>query len=119
MNTVRFLGGALLGVGSAIGVFMLLVSIDLPLWRVAGTVLVPAIVAGVIGGFISGLVAPHHKVLLSTTVGIAISTVMLAFLLRNGLSHSGRNPFFWYWPAWVAPSFLVGGILSRRMGRAV
>jgi hypothetical protein len=112
--TVRYLSAYVLGIAVAIGVVMLVAPAH-PIFRtVAPSGLVPVILAGVLGGFVSGLLAPRHKMLTASLAGAIPTTVAMLFLLRHGFSHDGKNPFLWYWPAWLLPCFVVGGYLSRR-----
>jgi hypothetical protein len=114
-NKVRFwLAGPL---GIAAGVFAWgQISVLHPIFvqlTLAG--LIPPIVAGITGGFVSGLVSPYRKISVATFAGCLVAAVLLSFLLTHGFSHSGRNPFLWYWPAYLPVLFAVGGFLARRL----
>ncbi|WP_156879045.1 hypothetical protein [Oceanobacter kriegii] len=79
--------------------------------------LVAPIAASLLGGFVVSVVSPSHKISMSVAVGFVVALPMLLFLLRNGFSHLGRNPFFWYWPVYVIPFFSIGGFLGRGIWR--
>jgi len=119
MNALRFFVGAIGGIACAVAVWMLVAPIHPIFGQLALIGLVVPIIAGIGGGFVSGLVAPHHKVGFAVITGIALTTVLLAFMLRHGPSHLERNPLLWYWPIWLVPAFAIGGVLSRGLWRAV
>ena len=75
--------------------------------------LVPSVAASILGGFVVACLSPKYKVKMALSVGFVVALPMLVFLLHSGFSHYGRNPFFWYWPVYVIPFFVVGGILGR------
>jgi uncharacterized membrane protein YeaQ/YmgE (transglycosylase-associated protein family) len=76
---------------------------------------VPEVLAGVVGGFVSAVLAPSHKIRVALGCGSLLAALLLAFLLRHGPSHLGRNPFLWYWPAYLPAYFALGGYLGRRL----
>lgn len=76
---------------------------------------VPGVLAGVIGGFVSAVLAPSHKVQVALGCGSLLAVLLLGFLLRHGPSHLGRNPFIWYRPAYIPFCFALGGYLGRQL----
>jgi hypothetical protein len=119
MNAIRFLGGAIGGIACAVGIWMLVVPIHPIFGQLSLSGLAVPIIAGVGGGFVSGVAAPHHKIRFAVITGVALTALLLAFMLRHGPSHLERNPLLWYWPIWLVPAFAIGGFLSRRFWRAV
>jgi hypothetical protein len=115
MVAIRFPFGALLAIIAALSVWCGLAAIH-PIFTVfAASGLIPAVLAGLIGGFIAGLFAPSHKVAFSTFLGIALVGVLLVFMVLFHYEPAGRNLILWYWPLWLVPCFAVGGFLSRKL----
>jgi hypothetical protein len=115
MAVPRYIGALVLGIATAFGAWVLIAGSH-PIFSVLSLAgLVPWIVAGMLGGFVAGLVAPQRKIVFASVVGIILAAVLLKFLLRHGLSHGNRNPWLWYAPIWLVPAFTIGGALSRRL----
>jgi hypothetical protein len=87
-------------------------------WEFAASALVPVIVGGVLGGVTSSVIAPKHKVLVASLAGLSLSGALLMVLFRHDIVRF-REPWIWYWPVWLIPSFAIGGYLSRRYWAAV
>ena len=119
MNAMRFLGGAIGGIACAVAVWTLVAPTHPVFGQLALSGLVVPLIAGIGGGFVSGVAAPRYKVGFAAVTGVALAIVLLAFMLRHGPSHLERNPLLWYWPIWLVPAFAIGGFLSRRLWRAV
>lgn len=83
--------------------------------QLAPSGLIPPVVAGVVGGFLAGFFAPRHKILFAYLIGAVLTAALLGLMAVYQMDAFGRNPFLWYWPAYLAPSFLLGGVLSRGM----
>lgn len=113
-NTVRFWLAIPLGIW--VGVFVWgQISVLHPIFfqlSLAG--MIPPIVAGISGGFVSGLVSPYRKISIACFAGCLAAAALLSFQLRHGFSHYGRNPLLWYWPAYLPVLFSLGGFLARR-----
>lgn len=118
MNTKsRYISAWLLGICTTI-ITWNLVTLAYPIFmQFSISALIAPIIASILGGLVVAIFSPRHKVIMSAAVGFAISLPLLLFLLRNGLSHFDRNPFFWYWPVYVMPFFCVGGYLGRSIWR--
>jgi hypothetical protein len=113
MVATRYIGAVVLGIGSSIAAW-LAVSNTLPIFSAfAPSGLVPTIVAGVLGGFICGAVAPRHKMALAAIVGLALAASLICIMVLTHMNALNRNPLLWYWPVYLLPTFAVGGILSR------
>ena len=113
MVAIRYIGGAVLGLGASFGVW-LAIALAHPIFRqLALSGLVPGIAAGVVGGLVAGALAPGHKVAFSAVVGFMLAGALLGGMVVAHMHPVQRNPFLWYWPAYLLPSFVVGGILSR------
>ena len=118
MNTkLRYISAWLLGICITIFTWNF-ITLALPIFmQFSISALIAPIIASILGGLVVAIFSPRHKVIMSAAVGFAISLPLLLFLLRNGLSHFDRNPFFWYWPVYVMPFFCVGGYLGRSIWR--
>lgn len=114
MIFARFSLGALLGIGSAAFAWAQISGIHPIFQSLSPSGLVPPIAAGIVGGFIAGLLAPHHKFLFASVLGCTFAGAIVLYMVMYRFPLGGRNPLFWYWPAWLAPAFIVGGYLSRR-----
>lgn len=115
MNRARFCFGVILGIGSAV-VAWSQIAVSHPIFMsLSASGLVPPIVAGIIGGFVAALFAPHHKFLFASVLGCSFAGAILLYMVTHRFPLAGRNPFVWYWPAWLAPAFIAGGYLSRRL----
>jgi hypothetical protein len=79
--------------------------------------LVAPIVAGILGGAVVSIFAPKNKISMSAAVGFVVVSPIFYLLLHKGFNHFGRNPFIWYWPIYVIPSFIIGGIMGRNIWR--
>lgn len=119
--SARLMVGAVCGASVAVAAWILIVATN-PVFfgRLSLSGLLAPIIAGMAGGFVAALAAPHHKVGLAAVTGVALTAILLAFMLRHGFTHAERNPLLWYWPIWLAPSFSVGGFLAGkvRVGQA-
>ena len=114
MTYLRYILGASMSIGAAILVWIALVSVHPIFWILGPSGLIAPIVAGICGGFIAGALSSSRKILFATIIGMLLATPLLAFMLRHGWSHSELRPFaFWYWPAWLIPSYLIGGYVSQ------
>jgi hypothetical protein len=51
----------------------------------------------------------------SAVVGVALSGALVGLMLLFHYQPAGRNLMLWYWPAWLAPCFPVGGFLARNV----
>jgi hypothetical protein len=112
-NSIRIVFAFVFGIGAAVFVWYLIGQSHHSFTQLGFLGLVPPIASGVIGGAITSTIAPNRKAIYATMAGLILVLPLLAFLLRNGFSHFGRNPFFWYWPIWLLPSFAVGGFLAQ------
>ena len=76
----------------------------------------PVIGAGLLGGFVSGILVPTNRIRFASIVGLVFAAVILVAIFGSGRHQFvGGNPLFWYWPAWFVPTFAVGGLLSQRV----
>ncbi len=105
----------IIGVITAIGAWIIVALSHPSFWRLEPMALIPPVFAGLLGGAITGLITPANKIRLAVFAGMIVALPAVAFLLRNGFSHFGRNPLLWYWPIWVVPAFSLGGYLSSRV----
>ncbi|WP_444905574.1 hypothetical protein ACJJIR_12385 [Microbulbifer sp. SSSA008] len=80
--------------------------------------LIPPVIASLVAGAVTSAILPSKKVSLTFLLGCLVALPMLLFLLWHGFSHLGRNPLLWYWPIYVPPAFLLGGLLTRGVWRA-
>ena len=117
MNAIRFSAGVILSVASSVVVWAAVVNVHPIFTRLSASGLVPVIAGGVVGGFVAGLFAPNRKVFFSACVGFSFAGLLLGVMLWGNIQLGQRNPFYWFWPAWLAPAFLIGGFLSRRLWR--
>jgi hypothetical protein len=113
LRTARFCLSPFVGIVVSVTTWMFVTSIHPIFGQFSASGLVPAVVAGVLGGFISALLAPNYKVLMSLLVGLFLTTTLLLVFYRHEPPWS-RNLWFWWWPIWVVPSYVSGGYLGRR-----
>lgn len=114
---IRYILASLLGASSSVLVWYLVASSHLIFSQLGASGLVPSVFASVVGGFVTASISPDNKIKMSAIIGFCVSLPMLLYLLNNGLSHHGRNPFFWYWPIYIFPLFCIGGLLGRGVWR--
>jgi hypothetical protein len=117
-RSVRFWVAPFGGIGISVAVWLVAVSIHPIFWQFGASGLVPAIVSGTLGGLTSSVIAPSRKVLISFLVGLLL-TAGLLFLLFGHEPGWSRNLWFWWWPIWLLPSYVLGGYLGRRYWQAV
>ena len=115
VTAFRYVGGLLFGLGCCVAVWFAIAFSHPVFGQVALSGLVPAVAAGVVGGLVAGVFAPRHKVAFSTFIGLVLAGVLLGYMAMRNMEPGLRNPLLWYWPAYLAPSFILGGILSRRL----
>ena len=114
----RFWLSPFMGVGVSVAVWLFVGSIHPIFWQLSASGLVPAILAGILGGLTAALVAPNRKVLVSFLVGLFLTVALLLLFFHHEPGWS-RNLWFWYWPIWLLPSYVLGGYLGRRYWQAV
>jgi hypothetical protein len=114
-RALRFSLGIGGGIAAAVVIWANVSSLHPIFGQLAMSGLVPGVLAGVIGGFVSAVLAPSHKIKIALSCGSLLAALLLAFVLRHGPSHLGRNAFLWYWPAYVPLYFALGGYLGRRL----
>jgi hypothetical protein len=107
-----------MGIAVSVAVWLFVDSIHPIFGRLAASGLVPAIVAGVFGGFTSALIAPKRKVRVAFLVGAFLMATLLLLFYRHEPTWS-RNIWFWWWPIWLLPAFVLGGYLGRRYWQVV
>jgi hypothetical protein len=115
MTVARYIGGVALGLVSCFAVWLSIAGAHPIFNQLALSGLVPIVAGGVIGGLVSGVFAPRHKLAFSSLVGLALAAVLLGYMAARNMTPGLRNPLIWYWPAYLIPSFILGGILSRRL----
>ena len=113
ISVLRYVLGAILGISVAVTAWIVTGSAHIIFQQLTVAGLIPTIVAGFLGGFVTGLFAPRHKVAFASIVGVALAAPLFAFLLRHGFSHGSRPILLWYFPVWLPLLFAVGGYLSR------
>ena len=74
--------------------------------------LIQPIMSGIFGGIVVSSIIEKRKIFYAFISSLLLVTPLMAFILRNGLSDFGRNPILWYWPLWLIPSFVVGGVIG-------
>lgn len=118
MNTkLRYLIAFIFGIGGAYLAWSQITLSHPMFFQIGASGLISPISASIFGGFIVASISPRYKIRMSAIVGLIVALPLLLFLLRNGFSHYGRNPFFWYWPVYVTPFFCLGGFLGRNVWR--
>lgn len=75
--------------------------------------LIPPIIAGLVGGAVSAVIAPSHKKTISIIAALLAILPMIFLLFQNGFSHFGRNPFLWYWPFYLPLFSIIGAALTE------
>jgi len=100
-------------------VWFLLTSFSITLRRVSLIGLIPPIVAGFLGGALSAIIAPSHKITVAVVAAIIVISPMLYFLLKNGFSHFSQNPILWYWPIYVPLASVFGAILTPKLAALI
>lgn len=114
-------------VSPALGVFAAFLFADLSLgyWPAAGTATVLGVLwifaAGTFGGVACSTIAPAHKIAVAGGTGFLFGVILLIafFVGRHSQYPSDTNPLLWYWPIWLLPSYLFGGIVGNIFRRNV
>lgn len=118
MSAIRYSTGFFLALVGSFLVWGAIASAHPIFSQLAPSGLVPPFAAGIVGGFVAGLFAPQHKLAFSACVGVFLAGALLGLMALTGHFQLGqRNPLFWFWPAWLVPSFIIGGVLSRGLWR--
>jgi len=112
-NKIRFWLAGPLGITAGVVVWIQLSTLDHTFIHLTLSGISRNIVAGICGGFVSGLVSPYRKISVAALAGCLLAAVLLSFMLKHGFSHLGRNPFLWYWPVYLPVFFTMGGFLAR------
>ncbi|HUX89798.1 MAG TPA: hypothetical protein VMV48_03815 [Gallionellaceae bacterium] len=114
-NKMRFWLACPLGIAAGVFVWSQVSVLHPIFFQLTLAGMIPPIVAGISGGFVTGLISPRRKIYVASFAGCIVATVLLGFLLRHGFSHYGHNPFMWYWPAYLPVLFAIGGFFTRRL----
>jgi hypothetical protein len=114
----RFCLSPFIGIGVSVTAWVFVTSIHPIFGQFSASGLVPAVVAGVLGGLASALLAPNRKVLVSFLVGLFLTSALLLLFYRHEPRWS-RDLWFWWWPIWLLPSYVLGGYLGRRYWQVV
>lgn len=114
---LRYVLAVILGISVSVTVWLQIASAHPIFAQLQLSGLIAPVAASILGGFIVSVVSPKHKIRLSALVGFVVTLPMLVFMLNDGFSHFGRNPFIWYWPVYIVPFFCVGGFLGRNIWR--
>jgi len=88
--------------------------------KVSLTGLMLPIAAGLVGGILTALIAPKYKIMTAILSAIVLTSPMLYQFLHMGFSHiesRNRNPFLWYWAAYVPISAMVGAFSVVKIQR--
>ena len=117
VSLFRYAAGVAVGLVAAVFTWFAIASTHPIFSQVSLSGLVPSLASGVVGGAITGLFAPRRKLMFAGVVGSALTAALLAAMHTRGWYAGNRNPFLWYWPAYVLPSFLLGAALTRRLWR--
>ncbi len=115
MNIFQYMLAVGCGIGVAFCIFGSVSQLHIIFIQLTLAGLIPSWIAGLSGGFVTGLIAPRHKLIVATSVGFFLMFLLMSFFLRYGWSHNDyRHPLIWYWPIYLLPTFALGGYLARR-----
>ncbi len=109
----QMLLACLLGVSTSLSVWVGLFALDLMFTRQMPWIVVAPSIAGLAGGFLAALFSPVHQVRVSAIAGMVICLTFFIFLFPHNFIHMSKNPFIWYWPFYLIPSHVVGGLIGR------
>jgi len=112
MKKLKHLLALIIGMTAMFGIWLIVVNAHVVFTRPSLMGLIPALLSGFLGGGLTAIVAPNHNVKTAFMAATIVTSPMLYFLLHDGLSHSVRNPFFWYWPIYVPFAAIVGALLA-------
>lgn len=116
-SALRFSLSMAVGIAVAILIWDFLISLHPIFSQRALSGLIPSVLAGVIGGIVTSILAPSHKIKVALGCGSLIAIVLLLFMLKHGPKHFEQNPFLWYWPVYLPLCFSMGGgYLGRQCG---
>ena len=111
----RYLASPILGACTAIFAFGILLSSwpDAGSASTLGTLLI--VIVGIVGGIVSAIVAPSHRVMLAAGTGLIFGSLLLIsfFIFGQSTQPPHVNALLWYWPIWLLPSFFTGGIIGN------
>jgi hypothetical protein len=117
MSVARYCMAPVVAIALSIAVWIGIIDLHPMFWRSA--ILVPTIIAGILGGVAAAMIFPKRKALSACLVGILLTGCILFLLFRHSFGHSRPNPWLWYWPIWLIPTYAIGGFLGRRYWKAV
>ncbi|MDB4263010.1 hypothetical protein N9842_02255 [Porticoccaceae bacterium] len=113
VEKLRFIASSIVGPLAAVLIWAGIVSYGGPFSGMSILGLAPVIFAGVSGGIVSALIASSKKLQFTIAIGIIFGIGLLAVMFSGDrFPLLGRNPFFWYWPVWLIPSFAIGGVIG-------
>lgn len=112
MSALRLGAGVTSAVGLAALVYLGVSSIHPIFSMLAMSALVPVVFAGLTGGFVCGLFVRPRKIWVAAIMGMACAFLLLGCMVLFGFYPGHRNPWIWFWPIWLVPSFTVGGALA-------
>ncbi len=121
MLLFRYIVSPVLGVFAAI----LVAKFSLSFWPAAGSATILGVLwvfaAGTFGGVACSLIAPAHKIAVASGTRFVFGVYLLIVLFagRHSQYHSDTSPLLWYWPIWLLPSYLFGGIVGNMFRRDV
>mgnify|MGYP003565238397 CR=1 FL=1 len=113
MQKIRFILSPLAAVAGAAFFWVALVKSIPGAGSMSFVGLVPTLGAGLVGGVLAAVIAPQHKLPIAICLGFIVGGGLVGIIFLSGrFPLLGRNPLFWYWPAWLIPSFSIGGLIG-------
>ena len=112
-SALRYIAGSVVALAGAVALWGGIATAHPIFAQFAPSGIIPPVAAGAVGGFIAGIFAPRHKILFASLLGAILAAALLGFMVATHMDPVDRNPLLWYWPAYLAPSFFLGGVLSR------
>lgn len=111
---------ALLVIRTALGICMAVLAWLVTSWLLRGSeghpvaVLAQGIVPGMAGGALVAWLSPRERFTMAATAGVFLSIVLIGLIVALDAERGGQALLIWYWPLWIAPSFLLGAALVKR-----
>lgn len=91
-----------------------LAPVTIPLGTMSVSGLAPIFVVAAIGGIVAAMIAPQHKLLIAIGTGALYPGVAYGLILFT-VKYAHYDPFMTSWTLGMPISYLVGGLIGRRV----
>ena len=113
MNIIRYVSAPIVGIVAVLLLLELLVG-TVPLGTMSFTGLAPIYAVAIVGGAVTALVAPKHKVLVALGTGALFPAIMYYFVLST-YKYAHYDTLMMSWTFGMPVAFLLGGYVGSRL----